>query len=67
MFEQGVTQNLAFRIETYQHLQVAAKAHRGTFDSCSEVLSLSILDLIDDIGKLLTIDILFNLYRVGNN
>ena len=47
MFEQRITQNFAFGVETDKHFQIATEAHRSTLDSSTEVITLSVLNLID--------------------
>ena len=67
MFQKRISKNLSLRIETYKHLQVTAKATRGTLNSCAKVLTLSILNLIDGINQFLTLGIvLFHLVGLGH-
>jgi len=64
MFEERIAQDIAFGIETYKYLQVATETTCGTFDSSTQILALSILGLVDNIGEFLALGIVL-LHGVG--
>ena len=64
MLKQSISQHFSFSIKTHEHFQITAKATCGAFNSSPEVLTLSVLGLIDNISEFLALGIIL-LHRIG--